>query len=86
LTESYFAADMGAGNFPAISSETARALTLIHEFIHLYGEIEGHPGGQPQMFQRSSMDIPYDDAKWNPWCYENYAKWLRVAPRLPVVK
>lgn len=83
LTESYFAPDMGAGNFPAISSETARALTLIHEFIHLYGEVRGHPGGEPQMFQRGAMNIPYDDAKWNPWSYENYAKWLRRAPRLP---
>lgn len=79
LTESYFAADMGAGNFPAISAETARALTLIHEFIHLYGEVRDHPGGQPVLFMRSRMGIKYEDAKWNPWCYENYAKWLRKA-------
>jgi len=83
LTESYFAPDMGEGNLPAITTEKARALTLIHEFIHLYGEVRGHPGGEPVKFMRSAMEIPYSEAKWNPWCYENYAKWLRVAPRLP---
>ena len=77
ITESYFSPEMGAGNFPPITNQTARALTLIHEFIHLFNEGQGHPGGQPVAFQRTRLNIPFNDAVFNAWCYESYAKWLR---------
>ena len=77
ITESYFSREMGAGNFPVVSNQFARALTLIHEFIHLFNEGQGHPGGQPIAFQRTRLDIPFANAVFNAWCYESYAKWLR---------
>jgi len=53
-----------------------RALTLIHEYIHLLFPTGGHPGGEEVLFERSRMGIPYDDASRNAYCYENFADWL----------
>tara|TARA_B100000809_G_scaffold150473_1_gene147974 strand:- start:94 stop:651 length:558 start_codon:yes stop_codon:yes gene_type:complete len=53
-----------------------RALTLIHEYIHLLFPTDGHPGEQQVLFERSRLGIPYDDASRNAYCYEYFADWL----------
>src|SRR5947209_13479201 len=55
-----------------------RALTLIHEFVHLvhtqFGE--DHPGGAVISFDASSLGVPYDKAIKNPYCYQAFADWI----------
>lgn len=55
-----------------------RALTLIHEMVHLihtqFGE--DHPGGVVISFDASSLGVPYDKAIKNPYCYQAYADWI----------
>lgn len=58
-----------------------RAVTLIHEYIHLINKQPGHPGNNNeetrfQLFARSNMGLEYDAAVVNAYCYEYFAKWL----------
>lgn len=83
VTESYFAPDGGKGNLPPVSPQMERALTLIHEYVHYYCKVEGHPPRDEDSYHfiRTRMGIPYQHAQWNPYCYEHYAKWLRRTER-----
>jgi hypothetical protein len=56
-----------------------RALTLIHESVHLRfsdNSGDGHPGGQIIMFQPGNIQIDYKNAIRNPYCYQYYADWV----------
>ena len=56
-----------------------RALTLIHEYVHLRcpeNGGDGHPGGQVIMFDEGDVGIDYDKAVKNPYCYQYFADWL----------
>jgi hypothetical protein len=57
-------------------SRQSRAATLIHEFIHLVQVMPGHPGGVKVMFEQTSMDIPFEQAVDNPYCYQYFAEWI----------
>lgn len=72
LTPAYFAK----------TEATERALTLLHEYVHLYNAGPGHPGrdghpdsGQMLHFMRTRIGIPFEHALYNPYCYEYFAKW-----------
>lgn len=72
LTPAYFAK----------ADATDRALTLLHEYVHLYNAGPGHPGkdghpdsGQMTHFMRTRIGIPFEHALYNPYCYEYFAKW-----------
>jgi hypothetical protein len=56
-----------------------RALTLIHESVHLifpanFGD--GHPGGVVILFDEGDVGIDFDDASKNPYCYQYFVDWL----------
>lgn len=58
-----------------------RALTLLHHYVHLQFPLNpggGHPGGCVPAFARGSMRIAFDDASRNPYCYEYFARFLRL--------
>lgn len=58
-----------------------RAVTLIHESVHLRfrdNPGDGHPGGQIIMFQPGNIQIGYDDAIRNAYCYQYYADWISM--------
>ncbi|MEZ5589289.1 MAG: hypothetical protein R3F53_00650 [Gammaproteobacteria bacterium] len=67
------------------TTPTDRAAILIHEGIHLlHPEVQqnaGHPGppglATPLLFDRAPMRIPYSSAVLNPYCYQNFALWLK---------
>jgi hypothetical protein len=58
-----------------------RALTLLHHYVHLRfprNPGDGHPGGSMPAFARGSLRIAFDDASRNPYCYEYFARFLRL--------
>ncbi len=58
-----------------------RALTLLHHYVHLRfprNPGDGHPGGMLAMFARGSMRMAFQDASRNPYCYEYFARFLRL--------
>ncbi|MGD0568540.1 MAG: hypothetical protein ABSA78_09050 [Candidatus Sulfotelmatobacter sp.] len=60
-------------------AQRERALTLIHESVHLiypanFGD--GHPGGVVIMFAEGDVGIDYDNASKNPYCYQYFVDWL----------
>jgi len=58
-----------------------RALTLLHHYVHLRFPRNpggGHPGGSVPAFARGNMRIGFDDASRNPYCYEYFARFLRL--------
>lgn len=57
-------------------STRSRAATLIHEFIHLVQVRRDHPGGEKVMFDQTTMQIPFDQAVDNPYCYQYFAEWI----------
>ena len=62
-----------------------RALTLLHHSVHLrfpQNPGDGHPGGSSPSFSRGPLRIAFDDASRNPYCYEYFARFLRLLPQL----
>ena len=58
-----------------------RAITLIHEYVHLRFQNnpgDGHPGGAVLMFTRGNIGIPFASAVLNPYCYDYYARFVRM--------
>ncbi len=56
-----------------------RALTLIHEHVHLCNPLnpgDGHPGGAIIMFDEGDVGVEYVDAIRNPYCYQYFADWV----------
>ena len=56
-----------------------RAITLIHEYVHLrfpQNQGDGHPGGTIIMFEEGEIGIKYEDAIKNPYCYQYFVDWL----------
>jgi hypothetical protein len=56
-----------------------RAATLIHEYIHMKypnNSGDGHPGGQYISFTRASLNVPFDQAVRNPYCFQYYAQYV----------
>lgn len=61
------------------NTDKERALTLIHEYIHLLNPGDGHPGFEnriPIIFDRQKLNVPFDKAILNAYCYHYYAHWL----------
>lgn len=59
-----------------------RARTIIHEFVHMFNAGPGHPddtgnpdNGQFDLQMRAPMGIRFENALFNPYCYEYFAKW-----------
>jgi hypothetical protein len=50
-----------------------RALTLIHEYVHLRNPLnsgDGHPGGVVILFEEGDVGVDYPNAIRNPYCYQ----------------
>jgi hypothetical protein len=65
-----------------------RAITLIHEHIHLSNTAAGHPGNggeefTPVLFGRDRIGVDFGHAAVNPYCYEYFAKWLWLHLKRP---
>jgi hypothetical protein len=60
-------------------SRRERALTLIHEYVHLRNPQnpgDGHPGGVVIMFGEGDVGIEYRNAIRNPYCFQYFVDWL----------
>jgi hypothetical protein len=57
-------------------SQKSRAAILIHELVHLVRPGKGHPGGVQLNFERLRMNIAYDKALANAYCYQYFAEWM----------
>ena len=60
-------------------AQRERALTLIHECVHLINPLnsgDGHPGGTVIMFGEGDVGVDFDDARRNPYCYQYFVDWL----------
>jgi hypothetical protein len=58
-----------------------RAITIIHEYIHLVNTVGGHPGNdgvdnQLEFYTRAHIGIEFQWAAVNAYCYEYFAQWL----------
>jgi peptidoglycan hydrolase-like protein with peptidoglycan-binding domain len=58
-----------------------RAVTILHEYIHLVNTVGGHPGNggidnQLEFYARAHIGIDFPYAAVNAYCYEYFAQWL----------
>jgi peptidoglycan hydrolase-like protein with peptidoglycan-binding domain len=58
-----------------------RAVTVLHEYIHLVNTVGGHPGNggvdnQLEFYERARIGIDFPFAAVNAYCYEYFAQWL----------
>jgi len=62
-----------------------RALTLLHHYVHLrfpQNLGSGHPGRDAPALARGPLRVAFDDASRNPYCYEYFARFLRLVEPL----
>lgn len=53
---------------------------IIHEYIHLLFSGGGHPGGVIlNLVGPANMNIPFELAEQNAYCYQYFAQWLSQA-------